>query len=51
MAVKTLKTSVGQGKIYVRPIQRSLSVVPIRQEVLSTTSLKEKSIYCGKESH
>ena len=48
MAVKTLKTSVGQGKIYIRPIQRSLSVIPIKQEVLSTT-LKEKCIYCGKE--
>ena len=49
MAVKALKTSVGQGKIYIRPIQRSLSVIPIRQEVLSTTSVKEKCIYCGKE--
>ena len=49
MAVKTLKTSVGQGIIYIRPIQRLLSVIVIRQEVLSTTSLKEKCIYCGKD--
>ena len=46
MAVKTLKTSFGDVKIYTRPIQRSLLVIQIRQEVLSTTSLKEKCIYC-----
>ena len=49
MAVKKLKTSVGLGKIYVRPIQRSLSVISIKQEVSSTTSLKETCIYCGKK--
>ena len=49
MVVKTLKTSIGQRKTYIRPIQRSLSVIPIIQEVLSTTSLEEKCIYCGKE--
>ena len=49
MAVKTLETSAGQRKIYIRPIQRSLSVIPIRQEVLSTAPLKEKCIYCGKQ--
>ena len=27
MAVKTLKTSVGQGKVFIKPIQRSLSVI------------------------
>ena len=49
MAVKKLKTSVGLGKIYVRPIQRSLSIISIKQEVSSNTSLKETCIYCGKK--
>ena len=49
MAVKTLKTSFGHVKIYTRPIQRSLLVIQIRQEVLSITSLKEKCIYCWKQ--
>lgn len=49
MVVKTIKTSAGQGKIYIWLIQRSLSVILIRQEVLSTTSLKQKCICCGKE--
>ena len=49
MTVKTLKTSFDQGKNCTMLIQRSLSVIPIRQEVLSTTSLEEKCIYRGKE--
>ena len=49
MTVRTFKTSDGQVKIYIKPIQRSLSVIPIREELLSSISLKEKCIYCEKE--
>ena len=49
MTVRTFKTSDGQVKIYIKPIQRSLSVIPVREELLSSISLKEKCIYCEKE--
>ena len=46
-----LKVAAGQGKIYIRPIQRSLSVLPLKSEVLSclTSALKEKCVHCYKE--
>ena len=32
MSAKNLKAAAGQGKIYIRPIQRSLSVIPLKSE-------------------
>ena len=51
MSAKILKASAGQGKIYIRPIQRSLSVIPLKSETssFSTSMLKEKCVYCLKE--
>ena len=51
MSAKNLKAAAGQGKIYIRPIQRSLSVIPLKSETssFSTSMLKEKSVYCLKE--
>ena len=48
---KNLKAAAGQGKIYIRPIQRSLSVIPLKSETSSFSSsvLKEKCVYCLKE--
>ena len=44
---KNLKDAAGQGKIYVRPIQRPLSVLPLKSEAssCSTSALKEKCVY------
>ena len=46
-----MKAAVGQGKIYIRPIQRSLSVIPLKSETspFSTSVLKENCVYCLKE--
>ena len=43
MSAKNLKTAAGQGKIYIRPIQRSLSVIPLKSEAssFSLTMLKD----------
>ena len=51
MSAKYLKAAVGQGKIYIRPVQRSLSVIPLKSETssFSTSVLKEKCVYCLKE--
>ena len=51
MSAKNLKAAAGQGKIYIRPIQRSLSVIPLKSETssFSTSMLKEKCVYCLKE--
>ena len=51
MSAKILKASAGQGKIYIRPIQRSLSVIPLKSETspFSTSVLKENCVYCLKE--
>ena len=51
MSAKILKASAGQGKIYIRPIQRSLSVIPLKTETssFSISLLKEKCVYCLKE--
>ena len=51
MSAKNLKAAAGQGKIYIRPIQRSLSVIPLKSETssFSTSVLKEKCVYCLKE--
>ena len=51
MSAKNLKAAAGQGKIYIRPIQRSLSVIPLKPETssCSTSVLKEKRVYCLKE--
>ena len=48
-AAKNLKAKIGggQGKIYIRPIQKSLSVKPIVKETHS--SLKDKCMHCGEE--
>ena len=46
-----LKAAAGQGKIYIRPIQRSLSVLPTKSEVSSSSAsaLKTKFVHCYKE--
>ena len=51
MSAKNLKATAGQGKIYIRPIQRSLSVISLKSETSSFSSsvLKEKCVYCLKE--
>ena len=51
MSAKNLKVAAGQGKTYIRPIQRSFSVVPLKSETssFSTSMLKENCVYCLKE--
>ena len=51
MSAKNLKAAAGQGKIYIHPIQRSLSVIRQKSETSSFSSsvLKEKCVYCLKE--
>jgi len=49
MAVENLKRSVGQGKIYIRPIQSSLSILPLKgSATVQTSSLKERCMKCGE---
>ena len=48
MITKTLKSHVGHGKLYIRPIQKNLSVISIPQDVNDAT-LKEKCKFCQKE--
>ena len=38
MSAKNLKASAGQGKIYIRPIQRSLSVISLKSGTSSFSS-------------
>ena len=49
ISAKYLRAAAGQGKM--RPIQRSLSVLPLKSETspCSTSALKEKCVYCYKE--
>ena len=51
ISAKNLKAAAGQGKIYIRPIQRSLPVLPLKSEAspCSTSALKEKCLHCYKE--
>ena len=51
MSAKNRKVAAGQGKVYIRPIQRSLSVPPLKSKAspCSTSALKEKCIHCYKE--
>ena len=51
MSVKNLKVAVGQRKIYIRPVQKLLFVVPLMSETSSFSSsvLKEKCVYCLKD--
>ena len=51
MSAKILKAAAGQGKIYIRPIQRSLSVILLKPETssFSISVLKEKWVYFLKE--
>ena len=51
MSVKNLKVAVGQRKIYIRPVQKLLFVVPLISETSSFSSsvLKEKCVYCLKD--
>ena len=46
--VQSLKTCIGQGKIYIRPIQKSLSIIPLKREN-NGTIIKEKCLNCFKE--
>lgn len=50
ISARTLKTVVGQGKIYIRPIQKILSVLPLKSP-LSTTNffIKERCMRCDVE--
>lgn len=49
MDVENLKRSVGQGKLYIRPIQNSLSILPLKDSAWnSTSSLKEKCVSCNQ---
>ena len=51
MSAKNLKVAAEQGKIYIRPVQRSLSVIPLKSETssFSSSDLKEKCVYGLKE--
>ena len=51
ISAKSLKTAASQGKIYIRSVQRSLSVLPLKSEAspCSTSTLKEKYVHCHKE--
>ena len=51
ISAKNLKAAAGQSKIYIRPIQRLLSFIPLKLEAspCSTSTLKEKCVYCSKE--
>ena len=49
MSAKNMKTATGQGKIYIRPIQRSLSVLPLKSEVSSCATLAIKGKCVHKE--
>ena len=51
ISAKNLKAAASQAKIYIRPIQRSLSVLPLKSEALpgSIFALKEKYVHCYKE--
>ena len=44
MSATIMKTATGQGKIYIRPMQRSLSALPLKSEAspCSTSALKGK---------
>ena len=52
MSAKNLKAAAGQGKIYIRLIQRSVSVLTLKSEAspCETSALKEKCVHCHKES-
>ena len=47
MSAKNMKTATGQGKIHIRPIQRSLSVLPLKSEAspCSTLAIKGKCVH------
>ena len=47
MSAKDLCSNVGQGKIYLRPIQKCLSVIPIIEQESNT--IKEKFQICNEE--
>ena len=51
ISAKNLKAAAGQSKIYIRPIQRSPSVIPLKSEAspCSTFAIREKCVYCYKE--
>ena len=51
ISAKNLKAPAGQGRIYIRPIKRSVSVLPLKSEasLCSTSALKEKCVSCYKE--
>ena len=51
ISAKNLTAAAGQGKIYIRPIQRSLSALPLKSEAspCSISALKEKCVHCYKE--
>ena len=51
ISAKNLKAAAGQGKIYIRPVQRSLSIIPLKSEASpwSTFAIKEKCVSCYKE--
>ncbi|XP_066921335.1 uncharacterized protein [Clytia hemisphaerica] len=46
--VRSLKLCIGQGKIFLRPIQKSLSVIPLKNDE-KVSILKEKCFECGQE--
>ena len=51
ISAKNLKAAVGQDKIYIMLIHRSLSVLPLKSEAspCSTSTLKEKCVHCYKK--
>ena len=50
ISAKNLRVAAGQGKIYIRPIQRPLSVILLKSETsFSISVLKEKYVYYLKE--
>ena len=53
ISAKNLKAAAVQGKFYIRPIQRSLSVLLLKSEAspCSISALEEKCVHCYKEYH
>ena len=47
MSAKDLRSNVGQGIIYLRPIQKCLSVIPIIEQ--ESNAIKKKFQICNEE--
>lgn len=51
ISVHSLKSTIGQGKLFLRPIQKNLSAMPVKKEHSSSIAIKECCIHCSAEFH